>query len=95
MIGRLRFIYDIHLGISKITFSLYQKLHAHHLNLVARNTAGTSESESGAGGRGRGKDSGKDEDDEVKVARDDVVEARLQKVLRRLGLEGKALDRMK
>lgn len=62
---------------------------------MAHNTTATSESESGTGGRRRGKDSGKYENDEVKVARDGGVEARLQKVLRRLGLEGKALDKMK
>ena len=49
--------------------------------------------ESGAGGRGE-KVGGSDEGDEMREAHGNV-EARLEKVLRRVGLEGKTLDRMK
>jgi hypothetical protein len=53
-----------------------------------------SDSESGQGGK-RGKNGGKDEGEGVRETRHGGVEARLEKVLRKLGLEGKALDKMK
>ena len=77
--------FHLTLSYSKIS---YQKLHAHHLGLVATRDGDQSH---GAGGRGTGGPG-------IGMPKSEsgaTVEARLEKVLRRLGLEGRALDGMK